>query len=77
MLPASKWLGPALLAAPLFVSTNADDLVLLDRRPAPAVFAGLAGWFAGWRSGAQKRYRADRQRDTFNRCGKVPAAELR
>ena len=29
MLAASKWVGPAVLAAPLFVSTNADDLVLL------------------------------------------------
>lgn len=29
MVLQSKWLGPAVLAVPLFVSTNADDLVLL------------------------------------------------
>lgn len=29
MFASSKWIGPALVAAPLFVSTNADDLVLL------------------------------------------------
>ena len=29
MVMSSKWVGPAVLAAPLFVSTNADDLVLL------------------------------------------------
>jgi cadmium resistance protein CadD (predicted permease) len=29
MVLQSKWLGPALLAIPLFASTNADDLVLL------------------------------------------------